>query len=272
MYTRCPQCRTVYRIDTAQLRRGRGEAICQRCGIIFGALENLGRHIKEALADHTTCLLELPKLGDAEAVAPEPVDSRRPESGTRSTVNRPESLATSETMTAEPSPPILDDTEERSSSRTWTIWGWRLGTVLLAMLLIGQIVLFEGERLAQNAHLRPVLEEACQWLGCHLPPFRNLADIKVVDRALYPVKVNADGYEFYLVIVNQSPYPQAYPLLKLTLTALDGTPIAHRVFKPEEYLGTSNPPLIPSYRMIFVHLNLAAPKRQVGGFQFELLA
>ncbi|BCX87999.1 hypothetical protein MIN45_P0366 [Methylomarinovum tepidoasis] len=149
---------------------------------------------------------------------------------------------------------------------------WYWFAAVLGVLLLVQIFLAAKDRLAQIPQLRPVLETLCHGLGCRLPPFRSLNEIQVVDRALYPARDRADAYDFHLVIVNQTPYPQPYPLLKLTLTALDGTPIAARIFKPEEYLKTRNPPLMPPYRMIFVELRLAAPKREVGGFQFELLS
>lgn len=125
--------------------------------------------------------------------------------------------------------------------------------------------------MAQSPQLRPLVAWLCQRFGCELPPFRNLAAIKVVDRALYPVENSTGGYEFHLVIVNQAPHPQPYPCLKLSLTAMDGTGIAQRIFQPEEYLRTSSLQLMSSHRSIFIDLALAAPKREVGGFQFEFL-
>ncbi|BCX80674.1 hypothetical protein MIT9_P0248 [Methylomarinovum caldicuralii] len=259
MYTRCPQCGTVYRIEARQLRQGRGEAICQRCGIIFGALESLGEHVEEALADHSGCLLELPELGAAEAVAVTP----EPGPAQETTVEIPE-----ETPVKESPLPETEDAAPTGGGH----WYWPAAAAALGVLLLVQIFLVAKDRLTQMPQLRPVLETLCHGLGCRLPPFRNLNEIQVVDRALYPARERANAYDLYLVIVNQAPYPQPYPLLKLTLTALDGSPIATRIFKPEEYLKTRNPPLMPPYRMIFVELRLAAPKREVGGFQFELLS
>ncbi|WP_022947792.1 zinc-ribbon and DUF3426 domain-containing protein [Methylohalobius crimeensis] len=265
MYTRCPHCRTVYQINVAQLRSGRGEAICARCNIIFGVLEYLGEDLEEAFADHTTCLLELPllKADRAVAVAPEPSQPEAPperaqaEAATEPQITLPETHL--DASLAETPPSLSTDRY------------WQVGAVALGLLLIIQIFVFERERIAQEPHLRPLLAGFCHWLGCELPPFRNLDAIEVVDRALYPSKNAANGYEFHLVIVNHGPYPQPYPLLKLTLTALDGTAIAQRIFKPEEYLSAVPAPMMPTHQLIFVHLTPAAPHRAVGGFQFEFL-
>ncbi len=265
MYTRCPQCRTVYRINAVQLRCGRGEAICNRCNLIFGALENLADRLEEALADHTTCLLELPQLdgGVAVAIAPNlPPPAPIPKMEQDEVAAGPEPSRSTDYFESRPA----DLSGAKISNRYWI-----LAAMLLALLLLIQIFVLARERMAQSLHLRPLVAWLCQRLGCELSPFRNLTAIKVVDRALYPVKNSTDGYEFHLVIVNQAPYPQPYPFLKLTLTAMDGTGIAQRIFKPEEYLRTLIPQLMPSHRSIFIDLALAAPKREVGGFQFEFL-
>ncbi len=148
---------------------------------------------------------------------------------------------------------------------------WQVGNVLLTLALIGQLFLFQGERLARDPGFRPLLEILCSRLDCRLPPFRDLDRIKVVERALYPIKVPEGGHEFYLAMINQAPSPQPYPRLALTLTALDGTPIGRRVFKPGEYLPSNRPELMPSQKTVFVRLRLAPLGRPVGGFQFEFL-
>ena len=41
MYTRCPQCQTVFRITTAQLKARGGTVRCGRCQHVFGADQQL---------------------------------------------------------------------------------------------------------------------------------------------------------------------------------------------------------------------------------------
>ncbi len=264
MFTLCEKCRTVYRIHAAQLRQGGGEAVCDRCKLSFSALEHLGDSIDETLSSPTSCLLELPKLNHENAVA-----TAHEIYATGSAPEPPEK----DNKNQEPEAPPLDPfTHPRNPLQInqFTLY-WRLGAIGLVLLLLAQLIYFEADRWAQNAHLRPPLEVICHWLGCTLPPFQNVADIEVVDRSLYPARNSIDGYEFHLVMVNHAPYPQPYPLLKLSLTALDGTLIAQRIFKPGEYLKKPTFLLMPSHRMIFVQLEFAAPDREVGGFQVEFL-
>lgn len=279
MYTRCIKCDTVYQISAEQLRSGRGEAICTGCTIIFGALENLGETPEEAAEDHSSCILELPELGANATVstANEASDKSKPQ---KTDSHRPAEPPPSPTVEQEPQikpfdPDVLlsmgakeqEKDEAEARARLYRI----LATAALAVLLLVQLFVYKKDELAQNPHFRPWLESFCGMVGCTLPPFSNLAEIKVVDRALYPTKNSVDGYQFHLVIVNQAPYSQPYPLLKITFSSLDGTPIASRIFKPDEYLPPEHPPLMPSHQLIFVDLDLAAPSRPVGGFSFEFL-
>ncbi|MCX8049730.1 MAG: zinc-ribbon domain-containing protein [Methylohalobius sp.] len=266
MYTRCPQCHTVYRISAAALRCGRGEAICDRCSLIFGALENLGDNLEEALADHTSCFLELPQLkqGVAIAIAPTPSLPEDKEDKIEGTDGKP-------APTPEPEPDLANDDSFVARSQTAIANRyWTAAAVVLALLLLAQMFAWAYEHVANVPSLYPAIAWACRWLSCKPPPFQDLAALKVVDRALYPAK-GQSGYEFHLVLVNRAAYPQPFPLLKLSLTAMDGTLIAERVFKPEEYLRISTPGLMPSHQPLFIDLALASPKQPVGGFQFEFL-
>jgi predicted Zn finger-like uncharacterized protein len=49
MYTRCPHCHTLYRIQPEQLEAAEGKARCCRCDRVFNALDNL----QETLTSHT---------------------------------------------------------------------------------------------------------------------------------------------------------------------------------------------------------------------------
>jgi predicted Zn finger-like uncharacterized protein len=92
MFTRCPQCTTVFRVTANQLRAARGDVRCGNCAHVFNAMESL--------AD------ELP--GDDARPGPETATPPTPEDGQ----NRADSLefdapeqAWSEIFIAEPSRP-----------------------------------------------------------------------------------------------------------------------------------------------------------------------
>jgi hypothetical protein len=149
------------------------------------------------------------------------------------------------------------------------LWSWNLGAVLLALLLIGQIVAFEGQGWAQNARIRPWLETLCGAVGCSLAPFRDIKNIRILNRALHSSE-NGEGLEFRLIFANESPLPQPYPRIELVLNELNGNPVAERVFDPEEYLPSSpNGAPMPLGQPVEVRLFMVKPSRDVGGFAIK---
>ncbi len=256
MFTLCHRCRTVYPITTAQLRQGQGKAICDRCKITFSTLNHLCDSIEETLSNTRTHSLQLPVLEYASAVAA----GFQPSAAGKHLRARNDRALPSESEI----PPFKTSAPIPSTY-------WKIGTIALAFLLMTQLIYFESAHWAQNAYFRPPMETICQWLGCKLPPYQKVTDIKVVDHSFFPARNSVAGHELHLALINHAPYPQPYPLLKISLTALDGTLIGQRIFKPEEYLHDSSSPLMPSHRMIFVQLGFAALARAVGGYQVELV-
>lgn len=147
-------------------------------------------------------------------------------------------------------------------------WGW--GALGLTVLLGMQIVWFEGNRLVQNPHVRPFLDSFCGTLRCTLPPFKDLTRIRIEDRGLSTAPDGREGFDFRLIFSNQSDLPQVFPDLKLTLNQLDGSPVAERVFSPSEYFPEwREGMMMPMGRPFEIHLSMAKPSGEVGGFIVE---
>ena len=66
MKTRCPNCRTVFRITTDQIRRRAGRVRCGRCRVVFNALDDL---LDESL---DSLLVSLPVDGPLSAMTLQP--------------------------------------------------------------------------------------------------------------------------------------------------------------------------------------------------------
>ncbi len=257
LHTQCPRCKTVYRLGIAQLRSGRGLARCQECQADFNVLETLAETAARARADAAPVGPVL--LGRLDAVA-----AHKPE---HESLFSGDGLPAVSAIAASPDGGAM---AEASANRPGqAVWG--IGALLLCVLLAGQFGAFEGQRLAQNENLRPWLESACQTLGCRLPAFRAPLRIQIVGRDLRPAQDGVDGYEFTLVLANQSSLPQAFPAVKLILSAYNGDPAAARVFEPAEYLPPSSPMLMPVGELQEIRLLLAPPRQEIGGFSFELL-
>lgn len=267
MYTRCPECHTAYRIDIMQLRAGRGEALCERCHTVFNALSSLATTVKDPSAAGPVRLVKTPVLGNREAVVLPRFERGRLEE--LDALDVPALRAEARNMAAEPKRPA---SRSRVPLFDRGAWPWIGGAAVLAILLLSQILAFEGRRLAQNVHARPWMERLCSTLGCVLPPFRDVANLQILDRTLTLPNRPGEGFEFGLVFANQSDLPQAYPKLKLVLNDLGGRPAAERLFEPAEYLPDWREGAVMLVGVpVEVRLSLVRPRRDIGGFAIEFL-
>jgi predicted Zn finger-like uncharacterized protein len=254
MYTRCPECKTVYRISVWQLREGQGSAFCESCVRVFNALPSLAPSVEDAVPEASS-RIEIPTLGRDDAFSQRPRDlGGRGERWGGVRYGHGHRHAGEER-----GPGFLDR----------LIWGG--GSALLSLVLLGQVASFAGMRLAQNETWRPWLVVFCEAAGCELPPYRDVESIQVVERTLRPL-AGVSAYEFRLIMANQSTSPQAFPSVALTMTDRDGRPVASRVFRPNEYLPRGEAaPLMPVGKNYEIRLDLAKPASDVAGFTFKLI-
>jgi predicted Zn finger-like uncharacterized protein len=265
VFTRCPECKTAYRISVGQLRAGRGEALCERCNIVFNALVSLGHAVKDTIPEDAP-QIRPPPLGDRDAVLLPKFEPKLPE---KSGSEGEELAFGAQAFEQEGKGSDAKGSEGLSSVAPETWWG--LGVFGLTTLLIVQLIVFEGDRMVQSARMRPWLDMVCKTVDCQLPPYKDLRRIQIFDRALRPDSTRDDALEFQLVFANQSDLPQMLPNLKLVLTELNGTPVAERIFAPAEYLPEGETvSLMPVGKPFEIRLLLSKPSRDVGGFTFEL--
>jgi predicted Zn finger-like uncharacterized protein len=247
MYTQCPECETAFRITTEQLRIGQGRVKCSKCGALFDAISSLSDF---AFEDHYADLRRLPTLPLEQALAPPVADEGH---GKRD-------------MEAEPywrKPALLSLRPSRIA--------WFFGVAVLLIMLGIQFSFFKGPDLLQNPNLRPWFESACARLECDLPSYRDPAAIEILEQSLQPFGQGA--LEFRAVIINGSPFVQAFPRLKLDLIKFNGDPLARRVFFPEEYLAktVSEKGRMEVGKAFEIKLKIANPNSQVGGYHFSLI-
>lgn len=220
MLTRCPACDTAFRISAEQLKAKQGKVRCGQC-----------RHVFNALA---TLLDEEPPTGDVQTeLLPAAPEAPRVEQPTV------ESLAASPEAASAPYHPELEAPAEpllhegaAAKSRAWI---WALCALLaLLLLLLQAAVLFRTELSVLFPEAKPVLREACAFLGCDLPlPHKpDLLGIEASD--LHP----DPGGQLVLAatLKNRAPFVQAYPALELTLTNTGDQPLIRKVISPNEYL------------------------------------
>lgn len=126
--------------------------------------------------------------------------------------------------------------------------------LLLTLLLAGQWVLYERDRLAA-AHpaLRPLLAQACEPLGCELAPLRRI-DAVVIDSSTLTRRLGS-FYGFDFVLKNNADLPLAVPALELSLTNSRDEVLSRRVFLPSELPGA--PAQLPPNASVSLSLRLS---------------
>jgi predicted Zn finger-like uncharacterized protein len=156
--------------------------------------------------------------------------------------------------------------EKKAPSR----WIWRIGFAAGAALLCVQWFYFEGGRILQNPKIRPALERLCAVLPCSLPDYHNLAELTVLHNSFSQLP-NQD-YAFKLVLNNEAAFSMRYPAIALTLLSYEGQPFAYRSFQPRDYLaaGQAKNARLAANSAAEIRLEIAAPKKKIGGFHFDL--
>lgn len=144
--------------------------------------------------------------------------------------------------------------------------------LVLLLILLGQLIWLGRNHLADLPALRPLLEAACERLGCRLPVFRDLQAIRVSDARVTSHPDYAEALLAVVVLDNGAPLAQPWPRLALTLTGADDSAIAERTFEPAEYLPAQRQAdaQFASGAMVEVRLPLADPGTAAAGSMFTL--
>jgi len=115
------------------------------------------------------------------------------------------------------------------------ILGWSIASLLMVLLLIGQYIFFNFDRLAANDRYQPVMHKACLMLGCDVPLI-DLSKIKLTNVLAGRFQPSPhDSTIFTATMTNLAEESQPYPNLRL-IVLKDRKVISGRVIHPAEYL------------------------------------
>jgi hypothetical protein len=153
------------------------------------------------------------------------------------------------------------------------LWLWLLLTPLLILVFLIQYAWFNLATLSQQPQLRPALETLCAIAKCEVPLIKAPYMITLVERDIRNHPGRSGVLQVKARIINKAPYPQAYPLMELSLHDITGHIIATRRFGPDEYLppNINQKPGIAPQQMVDILLELADPGKEAVGFEFEFL-
>jgi predicted Zn finger-like uncharacterized protein len=132
-----------------------------------------------------------------------------------------------------PEPPELE-AENAPERSAWRTLAWTMGSLLLALLLAGQLAHHYRHELLRDARLGPPLRAAYERLGVALPPTTDLGALEL--RQWGDDAREAGRLVVRATLTNRAGFEQPYPVLRLQFEDRFGSLIATRDFEPADYL------------------------------------
>ncbi|MFA5984092.1 MAG: zinc-ribbon and DUF3426 domain-containing protein [Methylococcaceae bacterium] len=175
-----------------------------------------------------------------------------------------------ETSQQAPSQPTVSELPWENKRHTAGSRFWQAGIVLNLILLFGQFVYFEADKIPQQPKLRLWLEKISGALNFPLPAYKNLDELNVLEGSFSRQADN--NYLFHAVLSNQSEYRMAYPRVKLSLLDFNGDLFAQRIFQAKDYLSpTDDAYTMAANATLEISLIITPPATKIGGYTFELI-
>ena len=280
LLTRCPRCRTLFRVTPPQLQARAGTVRCGRCMNVFDAYQALAPEQPNTLAapaspaaaptsEPSAAFAHAPLAQSAAAAAPQPHVEPPPAAPvTPSTpAPQPSPVAATDALAPAGAEPV----SHKLTPREMWYWGAAaLGVVLALQLAFG----YRSELSARNASLRSAFTAICERVGCSvsLPQRPDLvrieaSDVHMVDSA------RPQLIQLTATLRSYASYDLAYPALDLVLTNANEHALARRIFTPDEYLDQTRDPQagISANAEITVALDLDTGNLNAAGFRLDLL-
>jgi predicted Zn finger-like uncharacterized protein len=284
-YTRCPGCKTIFRITPQQLAMRAGQVRCGHCQTVFDGIAKL---VSLAPMPHEKQDLHEAALGpatvtlrSAQALQPAPEDA----------ANAAEQPA-AQTARTEPEEPQQEHAEpaERPEDReiayaTRFAWqekkqrrrlpGWFYGMSLpvLLLLLAAQALFHFRDAIAAHWPVtKPALARLCAFARCEVRPMQDISGLSIEASDLQADPAHRGLLILTSTIRNRAPFALAYPYVELSLSDTQEHVVVRRAFAPEEYLSGAADPAsgLAANSELAVRLFIDASATSQAGYQLYL--
>jgi predicted Zn finger-like uncharacterized protein len=150
---------------------------------------------------------------------------------------------------------------------------WGIGLIAALAVSGWQYIYFNLDDLAHGS-VRPWLMQACDKLGCVLPPQFDIAQIRTNSLIVRSHPSQRGALAVDAIITNQAEFPQPYPTLQLQFADLNGAPVAGRRFQPDEYLSgeLTGSRLMPVRQPVHIALELLDPGPRAVNYLLTVVA
>lgn len=291
--TRCPACSVLFHAKPAQLEAADGQVRCGSCHLIFDArshqiedqqkketpLESQASIDSDDLLIHDDMDIgmlgiqdqdqpleiaqelvgtdiSLPKQPPQEQPTVDTYNKKDPSTdeqpiATETDLLTPDQLAPDQLTEA---PKFLLTQSELTQPRRPKTTVWFILSALALILMAFQYIHFHADILGTKPAYRPWLTVFCSITRCHLPILKDTTKIRSSRLFIHSHPESPGALIVDAVIINEASFAQPFPTLSLSFEDLQGATIAHRQFKPSEYLrgdllSTANMPTGQSVRL-----------------------
>lgn len=289
LVTRCPRCKTLFRVLPAQLQARAGQVRCGRCMHAFDGFSALAgeqpgaaidpiHHGPDSAGDTAAASraasapATAPASADPVAASKTPAAARGPAGGIPTEPGKAPLERMRDFAGDRIAMPLKDKLLLKPSARAKQI----TLCALLALLLGAQLAYaFRSQLAARYPAARSALESVCDIAGCSvlLPQRPDLVKIEASDVHMIDAARPA-LIQLTATLRSYASYDLAYPALDLVLTNASEHALARRIFVPEEYLDQTRDPAggFPPRAEITVALDLDTGDLNASGFRLDLIA
>lgn len=262
MFTRCPNCGTVFNISEQQLAIANGSVRCGACEIIFDSRLSLFAKI------------DYPPEPDADVDATAEADIIMPAGVTtddnekQETLLDPVNTPTQSSIPEEISDQISELESDANSSNFTKFFSTIVFLVLCALFALQIIALYKPYLLPSALQTN-----ACKWIKCTTTTPTALDKIEILNRDIISHPEAENSLLVTMTMISRAEFSQPYPMIELRLFDVVGDIIAARRFAPHEYLPIEGiakdkfPPITP----VSIQINLVDPGEKVVGYELNFM-
>ena len=274
-FTRCPGCKTIFRVTPQQLAMRSGQVRCGHCQTVFdgvAALVSLAPQPREEFPqDEASMGPPTVTLRSSQALQPvrDEADARA------AAADRAEQEA--EDAEASADPPIDYSArfswQEKQERRIVPSWALAMAIPILLVLLAGQALFHFRDAIAAHwPTTKSALIKLCAVAGCDVRPVADISGLSIEASDLQADPAHRGLLILSSTIRNRAPFALAYPFVELTLSDAQDQIVVRRAFAPEEYLSAAADPRggIAGNSELAVKLFIDASATTQAGYQVYL--
>ena len=241
-FTRCPSCKTIFRVTPQQLALRSGQVRCGHCLTVFDGVAGLlslaprpreenEELSEEALGPPTVTLRSAHALQPAPSAQEDAQEAAEDENEER------------DQSSAEAAYAARFSWQEQAERRRVPSWVYASAIPVLVVILACQALFHFRDAIAAHwPGTKPALASMCAAAGCQLRALQDINGLSIEASDLQADPAHRGLLILSATIRNRMPHALAYPYLELTLSDVQkltqqDVVVVRRAFAPREYVS-----------------------------------